>query len=70
MFGTQAKYKCKSDKYKYVYVYEVHKDKSLWYKAQIGRKSRNFRDEKAAAKWADIRLINEGKEPVNILKRK
>jgi len=37
---------------------------------QTGRQAfKYFEEEKEAAKWIDLQLIKQGKEPVNILKR-
>lgn len=57
----------KHDKYKYVYR-TIH-NKWKWH-AQVGRKQKDFECDREAAKWVDLRLIENGKEPVNILIRK
>lgn len=62
----------KSDKYKLVY--KLKNNDSVnntfhWF-AKVGKKQKNFRTEREAAKWVDLRLIEKGKEPVNILVRK
>ena len=62
----------KSDKYKLVYkVKNLNSVNSTfdWY-AKVGKKQKHFRTEREAAKWVDLRLIEKGKEPVNILVRK
>lgn len=62
----------KSDKYKLVYKLKCRHSVNNtfdWF-AKVGKKQKNFRTEKEAAKWVDLRLIEQGKEPVNILVRK
>ena len=44
-------------------------DEKLWL-ASLNKNTRLFMTEKEAAKAVDIYLINQGKEPVNILVRK
>ncbi len=61
-------YKGKSDKYKRVYIYEI-KD-VIMYQGVFGKKHRYFKTEKEAALFVDKKLIELGKEPVNILVRK
>lgn len=62
-------YKGKSKMYKGVYIYEC-KGK-LVYKGIIGKQAGgNFTNEREAAIFCDKALINQGKEPVNILIRK
>ena len=62
------KYKGKS-KYKHVYS-RINYDKTIYYAVYRGWNSKAFDNEKDAAKSVDIRLIQLGKEPVNILSRK
>ena len=38
--------------------------------AQLGDKQKTFKHERDAARFVDILLIEQGKDPVNILKRK
>jgi hypothetical protein len=44
-------------------------DTKVW-RGNLGKKQKYFDNEKDAAKWVDLRLIEQGKEPVNILVRK
>ncbi len=41
----------------------------VW-RGNLGKKQKYFETEKEAAKWVDLRLIEQGKEPVNVLVRK
>jgi hypothetical protein len=67
--GFQIKYLCKSKYYKNVYKYS-YKGRTMYY-GRIGKyRKTGFTSEKKAAKWVDIRLIESGKKPVNILKLK
>lgn len=70
------KYKCQSKrigktKFKYV---SLHEYKGIqFYFAHVlglGYKSFTINELREAAKWVDIQLIENGKKPVNILKRK
>lgn len=62
------KYIGKSDKYKYVYISKSFD--GIMYTGKVGKKKRMFKDEREAARWVDLALIDAGKEPVNVLKRK
>ena len=69
----------KSDKYKNVYKYIDHTGVIYW-RAEMqttdysGKKRKckifNAYQEREAAKWIDMRLIEAGKDPVNILTKK
>jgi hypothetical protein len=59
----------KSDKYKYVALYKTKDGKERW-KAQILGYGYFYNTEKEAAKQVDLKLIEKGKKPVNILVRK
>ena len=59
----------KSSKYKYVTKLIGQNNYVRWYANVLGG-SKSFETERAAAKWVDLRLINKGKEPVNVLVRK
>ena len=59
----------KSSKYKYVAKMECEKGFIRWRACCLGA-SKSFKNERDAAKWVDLRLIEKGKEPVNILIRK
>lgn len=52
--------------YKFVY---WRADKQSWY-ANVKGVQQYHKDERAAAKAADLILIAQGREPVNVLKRK
>jgi hypothetical protein len=52
--------------YKFVY---WKKTRSCWY-ANVKGVQQYHKDERAAAKAADLILIAQGREPVNVLKRK
>ena len=60
----------KSEKYKYVYI--VHKDGKTWYSPKISIKGRKLNyfyvSEREAALAVDKFLIDNFKQPVNILK--
>ena len=64
------KYIRKSDEYAHVSLFEYKKE--LYYKAQMSKYNWSvfFLTEKEAAKAVDIKLIEKGQEPVNILKPK
>ena len=69
------KYIGKSKEYKHVYVYQSDTIKNTYYKALVSisgltKRKGDFKTEIEAAKWVDMTLIRNGKEPVNILKRK
>ena len=59
----------KSDKYKYVSKYENVKGQVKW-NASIDGFTKYFEEEREAAKWIDLKLIEKGKNPVNVLIRK
>ena len=67
--GRKMKRIPNSSKYKYVALLELEKGYTSWQGCVLG-KSRHFKTEREAAKWVDLRLIDKGKEPVNILVRK
>lgn len=56
--------------FKYV-TKQVHRESGRvkWRASVLGR-TRMLDDEREAAKWVDLKLIEHSKEPVNILKRK
>ena len=69
MATSKEIYKGKSKMYKGVYIYELRGE--LVYKGMIGKQKKgNFKTEREAAIFCDKALINQGKEPVNILVRK
>jgi len=55
--------------FKYVKKY-LTESKEERYFASVGTKCKSFTDERDAAKFVDMKLIEKGKEPVNILVRK
>ena len=57
-----------SNKYKNVYLYDFG-NKQMWCGSCYGA-SKYFDKETDAAKYVDLRRIEKGKEPINILKRK
>ena len=60
-----SRIKRKSTKYKYVYLYHKQSSNSKFvWTASYNKKVKHFTEEKDAAKWVDLRLIEEGKEPV------
>ena len=67
--GKNLKYLNKSSLYEYVYLYITDKE-VIRYKGMVDKKQKYFKTEKEAAKFADLKLIEQGKEPVNILIRK
>ncbi len=67
--ATQLKRIRKSDKYKYVYLFETKEGEERWGVMVVGN-SKYYDTEREAALSVDKRLINKGKEPVNILVRK
>jgi hypothetical protein len=65
-----TKYIGKSKLYKNVTLYRIG-GKQIYYRGAVLKYSkRGFETEKEAAIWVDMRLIEAGKEPVNVLKRK
>jgi hypothetical protein len=65
-----TKYIGKSKLYKNVTMYRLG-GKQIYYRGAVCKYSkRGFETEREAAIWVDMRLIEAGKEPVNILKRK
>jgi len=64
--ATQLKYIRKSDKYKYVFLYET-KDKKQRWGAMIYSNGVYFDTEREAAISIDKKLISKGKKPINIL---
>lgn len=64
------KYLGKSEKYKRVYVYQHKRNKNFMYKASVLGINKFVEDEREAARIVDIKLMNSGKEPLNIFKRK
>ena len=68
-YSKKPKYLGKSDKYKGVYRVELS-NIPYWYASQGKYKKTGFETEREAGLWVDMRLIEEGEEPVNILKRK
>lgn len=67
--ATQLKYISKSENYKYVQLYES-KDKKQRWRAAIYGNAIYFDTEREAAICIDKRLINNGKNPLNILIKK
>lgn len=59
----------KGTEYKYVCRYTNINGKFVWC-ANVLHQSKVFKDIKQAAKWVDVVLIQNNKNPVNILKRK
>jgi len=70
MAGTSnAIYIGKSKKYKYVSIEQLKGE--LVYRGRVGKQySNRFKTEREAAIFADMALINQGREPVNIFVRK
>jgi len=64
--GIERKVKSKS---KYKGVSEYYGDSNVWY-AKLGKKQKWFNSEREAGKWVDLRLIERGSEPCNVLVRK
>jgi len=59
--------------YKYVYLVKNNttvNNENTKYRGAVCGKYSYFDNIKDAAKWVDLRLIEQGKEPVNILVRK
>lgn len=60
-----------SKKYKYVSLFRDHLGNEKWHvRIQTFGINKSFDDEKKAAKFVDMKMIERGKEPVNILVRK
>ena len=79
MYVNNLKHQGKSEKYKYVYKYIDHAGVIYWKAgitltdySGIKKKGKTFNadQERDAAKWIDMRLIEAGKDPVNILTKK
>jgi hypothetical protein len=64
------KYVGKSKIYKGVYLYRRNGRQEVYFGEIQKKKKGGFETERQAAIWVDMRLIEAGKEPVNILKRK
>jgi len=56
--------------YKRVYVYQHKRNKNFMYKASVLGINKFVEDEREAARIVDIKLMEAGKEPVNIFRRK
>lgn len=71
---NNSKYVSKHPEYKNVSIYRNTKTSKLFYKTFINNNNkgytRNFDSDRDAAKWIDLKLIEFGKNPVNILKKK
>lgn len=71
---NNIKYVSKHPEYKNISIYRNTKTSKLFYESFISnnykRYSRVFDSDKDAAKWIDLKLIEFGKNPVNILKKK
>lgn len=60
-----------SKKYKYVSLFRDHLGNEKWHvRIPTFGINKSFDDEKKAAKFVDMKMIERGKEPVNILVRK
>ena len=57
-------------KSKYKYVSQIELSTGEWWRGAIYGNGKSFRTEREAAIYIDKRLIEKGKEPVNILVRK
>lgn len=57
-------------KSKYKYVSQIDTAGKIWWRGAIYGSGKNFKTEREAAIYIDKRLIEKGKEPVNILVRK
>lgn len=57
-------------KSKYKYVSQIELSTGKWWRGVIYGNGKSFRAEREAAIYIDKRLIEKGKEPVNILVRK
>lgn len=59
------------EKSKYKYVAGAHKNGEKWWSIKVPNYAhKRYKTEEEAAKAVDMILIGQGKEPVNILKRK
>jgi len=67
--ATQLKRIRTSEIYKYVELYLSKEGKERW-KVQMYGNGRYYDTEREAARAVDLKLIEKGKEPVNILVRK
>jgi hypothetical protein len=67
--GRNHKELNKSSKYKYVRKKIGEKGYVNWVARVLGA-AKCFNTEREAAKWVDLKLIDKGKEPVNILVRR
>lgn len=68
---AQMKYMGTSEKYKYVSLLKDPKDQKIWYHGRPRNTSgKVFEDERAAAVYVDKQLIIDGKDPVNVFKKK
>lgn len=67
--ATQLKRIRKSVTYKYVTLYNTKNGDERWGVSIFGN-TKYYETEREAAKAVDIKLIEKGKEPVNILVRK
>ena len=68
--GMRFKDICNSEKYKYVRKTMDERGRIRWVVSGLGAVGSSFDNERSAAKRADLKLIEQGKEPVNILVRK
>ncbi len=71
--ATHSKRIRSSEKYKYVALYMTAAGKERWkanFERGAGRTSKVYDTEREAAMAIDMRLIEDGMEPINILKRK
>ena len=66
--GMQTLRNTQKSKYKYVTICET--DQKIKYRAQIKNWCKMCLDEREAAKAVDLKMIEQGKHPVNILVRK
>ena len=57
-------------KSKYKYVSQIETAGNVWWRGVIYGNGKSFKTEREAAIYIDKRLIEKGKEPVNILVRK
>ena len=70
MATSATKYTGKSKKYKHVYEY-VSSNGNITFEGKVfGYRKQGFLDERKCALWVDKQLLEQGKEPVNILVRK
>lgn len=60
-----------SKKYKYVSLFRDHLGNEKWHvRISSFGINKSFDDEKKAAKFVDMKMIERGKDPINILVRK